>query len=45
LSTGEAPANSSVYVIAKRNGLRAKNSIFIQGVKQEAGLRFRQAAY
>ncbi|RPH86396.1 MAG: hypothetical protein EHM75_08025 [Desulfobacteraceae bacterium] len=45
LSTGEAPANSSVYVIAKRNGLRAKNSILIQGVKQEAGLRFRQAAY
>jgi hypothetical protein len=45
LSTGEALANSSVYVIAKRNGLREKNSILIQGVKQEAGLRFRQAAY
>jgi hypothetical protein len=42
-STGEAPAVSSVYVIAKRNGLREKNSILTQGLKQEAVLRFRQA--
>ena len=42
-STGEAPAISSVYVIAKRNGLREKNSILAQGLKQEAMLRFRQA--
>jgi hypothetical protein len=40
-STGEAPAISSVYVIAKRYGLREKNSIFTQGLKQEAVLRFR----
>jgi hypothetical protein len=40
-STGEAPAISSVYVIAKRNGLREKNTILAQGLKQEAVLRFR----
>jgi Divergent InlB B-repeat domain/Fibronectin type III domain len=40
-STAEAPAVSSVYVIAKRNGLREKNSIFTQGFKQEAVLRYR----
>ena len=40
-STGEAPAISSVYVIAKRNGLREKNSILTQGLNQEAVLRFR----
>jgi hypothetical protein len=40
-STGEAPAISSVYVIAKRNGLRGKNSMLAQGLKQEAVLRFR----
>jgi hypothetical protein len=42
-STGEAPAISSVYVIAKRNGLRGKNSILTQGLNQEAVLRLRQA--
>lgn len=42
-STGEAPAISSVYVLTKRNGLREKNSILTQGLKQEAVLRFRQA--
>ena len=42
-STGEAPAISSVYVLAKRNGLREKNTILAQGLKQEAVLRFRQA--
>ncbi|HSO71636.1 MAG TPA: fibronectin type III domain-containing protein, partial [Thermodesulfobacteriota bacterium] len=40
-STGEEPAISSVYVIAKRNGLREKNTILPQGLKQEAVLRFR----
>ena len=42
-STGEAPAISSVYVLAKRNGLREKNSILTQGLRQEAVLRFRPA--
>jgi len=42
-STGEKPAVSSVYVIAKRNGLREKNSILTQGLRQEAVLRFRPA--
>jgi len=42
-STGEAPAISSVYVIAKRNGLREKNTILAQGLKQGAVLRFRPA--
>jgi hypothetical protein len=41
LPTGEAPAIASVYVIAKRNGLREKNTILTQGVKPEAVLRFR----
>ena len=41
-SSGETPAISSVYVIAKRNGLREKNTIFTQGLKQETVLRFRQ---
>jgi hypothetical protein len=41
LPTGEAPAISSVYVIAKRNGLREKNTILTQGLKPEAVLRFR----
>ena len=42
-STGEEPAISSVYVIAKRDGLRERNSILTHGLKQEAVLRFRQA--
>ncbi len=41
-SSGETPAISSVYVIVKRNGLREKNTIFTQGLKQETVLRFRQ---
>jgi hypothetical protein len=41
LPNGEAPAISSVYVIAKRNGLRGKNTILTQGLKPEAVLRFR----
>jgi hypothetical protein len=41
LPTGEAPAISSVYVIAKRNGLREKNTILTQVLKPEAVLRFR----
>jgi hypothetical protein len=43
-SPEEAAASSSVYVIAKRTGLREKNSRLIQGtqgLKQEAALRFR----
>jgi hypothetical protein len=41
-SSEETPAISSVYVIVKRNGLREKNTIFTQGLKQETVLRFRQ---
>ena len=40
-STGEAPAISSVYVMAKRNGFRENNLILTQGSKQAAVLRFR----
>lgn len=38
----ETPENASVYIIAKRKGLREKHSIPAQGSKQEAVLRFRQ---
>lgn len=41
--TEEAPAISSVYVIAKSNGLREKKSILTRGSNQEAVLRFRLA--
>jgi hypothetical protein len=41
-SIGEGHAVSSVYVIAKRNGRREKNSLLSPEVKQAAMVRYRQ---